>query len=117
MVAAWPSSVPQDALISAFQESWDENVVETKPEHGPPLRRRRSSAGTDSLAIAQHMTAVQITAFEAFYKDDLKSGSLPFTRLHPRKGTTIYCLIGNKPEIAAVRTDLFRVSFPLMVLS
>lgn len=84
MTVAWPGTVPQYAMVSGYQERPERNVVEFRPETGPPLTRRRTSVSSDIISFETLMTLDEYDDLLEFYRYDLKDGSLTFKRKHPR---------------------------------
>lgn len=100
MTTAWPGTVPTAALYedSSYNESGETNVAETKPQVGPPQRRRRSSVPTKLITFSTLMTFTQWDALVTFYETILFDGTDFFTRPHPRTGSTITCTFETRPS-------------------
>ena len=55
-------------------------LVSSQPEGGgPPITRRRYSYAPNTVQFRWKMSRAQVQTFEAFFRDDLKMGSLAFT--------------------------------------
>lgn len=80
---AWPASLPQYVLVDGYGEEPPELLVESPMEAGPATTRRRFTAGESRIACRIAVTGAQKTALETFFKDELKSGAVPFDWVHP----------------------------------
>lgn len=88
MVAAWPGTINQNVLLDGYDEKGeDEGVAKQKPNVGPENRRRRSYIQTKMVTFTQYLTFTEWEALETLYDVTLKTGVLPVTRNHPRKGS------------------------------
>lgn len=82
--SAWPATVPQCPILNGLSEQRQPNIVSFQPDVGPPKARRRSTAVATLTNVIFRMTNDELDAFNTFYEDTLKDGSLPFTWDHPR---------------------------------
>lgn len=48
---------------------------------GPPISRRRTSLDVYQVTVQSKMTPEQRRIFRAFYRDDLRNGTVPFRML------------------------------------
>lgn len=115
MTAAWPSTVPQVATISGFGEKPERNVAEFSPEVGPPMTRRRSGVSTDALQFETTMTFDEWDDLHDFYRDDVKDGTLSFTRKHPRDlgGSDLTFRFISEPSFRAAGPDFGSASISI----
>jgi hypothetical protein len=83
MVAAWPGTVSQYAVVGTYQEEPDRNVSTFQPDRGPPLDHRSTSISSDQIQFSTEMVYATFQTLRDFYRTTLKDGALPFTRKHP----------------------------------
>lgn len=104
MTAAWPGTVPLTADSDAYGEQPERNVVSFTPEVGPPTERPRSTISSDLLSFSKVMTFTQYDTLIAFYRTDLKQGTQPFTRPHPRNvsGPSLTFKFTEVPKFSAL---------------
>lgn len=93
MAEAWPAGVPQRALIEGYNEEDESNEASFKPEVGPALTRRRAVVDTENVNCFIAMTYAQYDTLKTFYRNNLKSGTLLATMLHPRRNVVVYVRI------------------------
>jgi hypothetical protein len=97
------------------------NAVTFKPEVGPTIDRRRSSGGVKTYQVELPPMAPDVyDVFVAFATNTLKDGILPFIWYDPfSRSDRRFKLIQQDPlwTETAVSTDLFTVSFKVMLLS
>jgi hypothetical protein len=77
--SAWPSGLPQNVLISGYQEGVGDGLLEYQPETGPTISRLRTSSSARPLTVNFELTSAQIAILRTFYGTTLLGGSLPFT--------------------------------------
>lgn len=118
MVAAWPSGVSQYADADSYSERPERNVASFQPEIGPPKERRRSSISLDVFRFRTTMPFADYDTLLAFYRSDLKDGTLEFTRKHPRNvsGPDFTFMFTAEPELSAVGPVLGVVTLSLIKL-
>lgn len=83
-MATWPTSLPQYVLEQGYQESLEDQTIETAMDAGPPKVRRRFTTSVRKLTVQVQMDADQAAIFEDFYLNTCAGGSLPFEWVHPR---------------------------------
>lgn len=110
MPAAWPETVPYDAIFGSFKEQPHRNVATFEPDSGVAIERRRSSLHVRSLSFNSLVTRSAKADLDAFYSDTLADGVLPFTRKHPRTGETITCKFTAAPDYTDAAPGKFIVS-------
>lgn len=84
----WPSSLPQYVLEGGYQETLQDQTLETQMEAGPAKIRRRYTKSLRKFQISLLMTSAQANTFESFWQNDCAGGSTPFTWVHPRTRAT-----------------------------
>jgi trans-aconitate methyltransferase len=82
--AVWPVALPSYALEAGYQESLEDQTIETQMDSGPVKVRRRFTTAFRKYQLVIQMDAAQMAIFETFYLDTLQGGSLPFDWVHPR---------------------------------
>lgn len=87
-MVAWPASLPQEPLYEGNQETLANNVQVTQMDVGPPKRRLRTTSGNTGHQYNFMMSVAQLATFRAFWEDDVKFGSIPFTLDHPSTGVS-----------------------------
>jgi hypothetical protein len=80
---AWPNTLPQYFNVAGYSEEPADNTIRTPMETGDIKSRRRFTGQYDIISGAIDMTAAQFETFKAFWRDDLKDGSLTITWVHP----------------------------------
>lgn len=88
MATSWPGNLPAYFSKEGFNESTPDNLLRTEMDVGPPKVRRRQTAAPYQINTQIVMTTAQLADFRTFYMVTLKSGSLPFTKAHPRSGAS-----------------------------
>lgn len=73
----WPASLPVSPDAEGYSETAPFPVIQA-PVDGPALTRRRYTAASTPMTARYLLDEAQLVIFEAFYKTDLKIGSLPF---------------------------------------
>ncbi|MBE9635782.1 hypothetical protein [Salipiger mangrovisoli] len=95
---SWPSSLPFFSGRSAYELSGPTgHILRTQPSVGPAQRRLRTTAASRPFSGAiSYMTLAQLAEFEAFYRDDLRLGSLAFDAVDPLTGEArVYAFAGE----------------------
>lgn len=85
---AWPSNLPDFVLRDGYEEGFKDLVIRTKQDSGATKRRKRFSDGPEPYKFPLEFTSDELDDFRTFYEDDIASGALSFTKLHPRTGVT-----------------------------
>ena len=118
MTAAWPATVPQYAQQPSYSEKPERNAAEFRPEIGPPLSRRRTSISSDVIRFETTMTFDQYDDLLEFYREDLKDGTVSFTRKHPRDtdGPDRVFRFTAEPEFRAAGPDYGVVSLQVRLM-
>lgn len=117
MATAWPGSLPTVSQRDGWEDSVSFGVVAFQPDGGPSITRRRFSYTPDTVRKTWWMTTAQVLTFREFVKDDLKSGSLPFTYTDELLGSSDFKFVpGSEPSISNLGPNLFSVSATLQRL-
>ena len=81
---AWPAGLPQTPRRGAWTGGPQDTRAKFQPDAGPPLTRRRTTADAFTFdATFPNLSNTQRAQFEAFWRDDLVGGSLPFVMRDP----------------------------------
>jgi hypothetical protein len=113
MAVAWPAEVNTRVHINGFTEAMERNVVEFKPEVGPPKQRRRSSISTELLVWPSAYTEAEWLALKEFVRVDLADGTLAFERNDPLTGELDDFIFVEAPKISSVQGPYFFVDLQL----
>lgn len=82
---SWPATLPPP-LAEGYERQLGTNQIRSQPDAGPAKVRRRGTASVDVVAVSLLCTAAQRDAFEAFYRETLKDGTLAFQWADPAGG-------------------------------
>lgn len=118
MADAWPVALPQCFLLG-YSETPGDGLIETQPDIGPPISRRRSSSVTRALSGQMKMTRDQIAALRTFIDTTILGGSLPFEFDDPTStGQTLLVKFakGGLPTWQQVAGGVYQVNISLTVL-
>ena len=80
----FPTSLPQFVQEGGYSEQIQDQTIESQMDTGPAKIRRRFTKSLRRFSMQLMLTQAQVSTFEAFWQDDCKGGSLPFTWVHPR---------------------------------
>lgn len=83
-MTAWPGTLPQLVDQSGYSESPPNILLRSTVDSGPAKSRRRFTSGVRPITCSMILTAAELEILDAFYIDDMASGSLTFTWVHPR---------------------------------
>ncbi len=117
MVDAWPDTLPQCLIIGYSEENGD-GLIETQPDMGPPISRRRTSSYARKLSGQMRMTRAQIAILRTFLNVTLAGGSLPFSFPDPTADGSLLVKFGkgNLPSWQQSTPGTYRVSINLILL-
>ncbi|EBA18404.1 hypothetical protein RSK20926_11814 [Roseobacter sp. SK209-2-6] len=80
----WTTAVEFCPVGDSFWEEPEDAVLRTQTDSGPVKSRRRYTAVPISIRFTlPRMTNAQYAEFQAWFENDVKGGSIPFTALHP----------------------------------
>ena len=96
-VSAWPPEVPQTFLVAGYVSPVPSAAVYSTMDAGSLKSRRRWTAPPREQTGVIPMTAAQLAAFEAWYRENLSSGTQPFSMVHPTSGQTAAWLFAEAP--------------------
>ena len=114
--ATWPLTLPQEPDPGSWTWQAQDNKVSFKPAIGPPIERRRGTAIVRSYdATFSYLTGAQVAIFEAFFDDDLKSGTLHYLWLEPMSGILFKWKI-SQYQFLGIGADLYKLTMKLLRL-
>jgi hypothetical protein len=117
-MAVWPLTLPQYPLLDGFSYQPPNLLVASESDTGPPMVRRRTTAGHAKVQCAWLLTGTQFATFRAFYETELAGGAVPFTMPHPLDETTCNAMFdpASVPTYNALKVDVWRVDAALLIL-
>ena len=118
MTAAWPDTLPPPFRIPGKQEAIPDGRLSTGNDRGPPKFRPGSSALGRPFAASWRMNAAQLDILEAFVRDDLQMGTLPFT-IGAARGDDIWLVQfaqNGLPSWNNIGGDRYNVAASLLVM-
>lgn len=101
---AWPGTLPTPNL-GGYSEQYIDPVIRTQMDSGPTKRRLRYTAVPKQVSVSLTLTNAQVQTLEAFYRDDLGYGSLPFDFENPRPPHDAVEIAFTEPPTVAGGTD------------
>lgn len=94
----WPASLPQQVLVDGYKRSFGVGVVRTPMEIGPAKQRQRFTAVPQPFSAMTEVDRTQLATFQAFWRDTLGQGALPFDWVDPETLAPItFQFIGDQP--------------------
>lgn len=104
--------------MDSFSEGVSDNLLETSPDQGPPISRRRSTSAARPLAGVMTCTAAQIAIFRSFYDTTIMGGALPFEFPDQMQSGSILVKFTKQspPTWRAAGWDSYDLSLNLLVL-
>lgn len=117
MTAIWPLAADAGFEVQGFTETLPNAILRTQMDAGPAKQRRRFSAAPIAIAGSMLLTAAQAALIEAFFRDTLALGALPFEWTHPRTGALRTWRFTEPPQLAAAASGAWwRVTMKLEIL-
>jgi hypothetical protein len=98
-MTAWPGTLPQHFLKDGFKDSEPNLAVLFQTDTGPPLVRRRATAGMRQISGAMKITGAQKVILRQFYQDYCGS-EIDFP--DPDTGATIQIIFMEEPSFEAM---------------
>lgn len=77
------------AMLSGIGDKKMGGKIRTTVDVGPAIQRRRYTATVRKITVPCILTNAERITFEAFYDDDILSGTLAFNWIDPLNGTTV----------------------------
>ena len=74
-MATWPASLPQSPLINGFTRTPQQGTAVYRPDIGPPIIRRRTTASGYEVTVDLLMDRTQLATFKTFFHDTILEGS------------------------------------------
>jgi len=94
----WPEALPDFSLRQGYSEGFRQTVIRSEIKSGATKRRKRFTDSPKTLDIVIPLTGAEVNIFTSFYEEELKDGSLSFTKTHPRLGTEQTFSFKSDPE-------------------
>jgi hypothetical protein len=115
-VPDWPETLPQNLLIDGYGESPPDLLLRSSMEAGPAKVRRRATAGIRPVKGKMVLTGSQVDIFDDFYNNVLLGGSLRFSWVKPRDGTTAVEMRITEKSYVAIEPDEYELTLSLEIL-
>src|SRR5215207_4634326 len=109
----WATDLPCYPIEGTFSETPQDNAVRFRPEVGPPIGRRRSTAVDDVVAITWKFSRAERETFLTFFRTELKNAQLPFNMRHPITSDLNSWVFDSTPELASVSRHAHTVAAQL----
>lgn len=118
MPETWPAGFPQCFELGSDSEGITDGRVSSKPDAGPPLTRRRSSAMADPLSGTMVFTSAQLADLKTFVRTTVLGGSLPFNFPAQSGGGTVLVMFEHDalPSWSRIGGNRYRVRMQLNVM-
>lgn len=116
-IPAWPNTLPQRLLVNGFDESPADALLRSNMEAGPAKQRRRSAAGSRTVNGKLVLTSTELADLLTFFNTTLLNGSLRFSWVEPRDGTTANEMrFTAVPSFTAINGYLYDVTLPMEIM-
>lgn len=119
MVDSWPVGFPQRFNRAGNSGGLGDGLIETQPDIGPPISRRRTTAVVDMLAGSMNFSDSELASLKFFYRTTLLMGSLPFDfpdQTTANTATLVKFQRGKPLTWSEVGPDNYLVQMSLLVL-
>ncbi len=114
MPALWPSTLPAYVLEDGYQETLNDQTVESQTDTGSVKIRRRYTKLIRTFDLTVRMTEAQRATFETFWQTTLAGGSLTFDWVHPAtRAATTFRFRKPPPSYRSVGGTIVEVRFRL----
>lgn len=87
-MTTWPATLPSSPQINSLSGGPEDSVLRTKNDVGPMVMRNRFTGVCYRYQFSLLMTLAQVNILNAFFRDDLGNGALPFDFPDPVFGDT-----------------------------
>ena len=114
----FPATLPQFVLENGYNETIQDQTVESEMDTGPAKIRRRFTKSLRRFSVQMMLTPAQTTTFETFWQNDCKGGSVSFDWVHPRTRAAAVMRFRNPaPQIQTMGSGAANVvSFNLEII-
>jgi hypothetical protein len=109
MSVDWPSTLPCRFVVGVTAAPQD-NAIRFQPDVGDQKVRRRYTGSLVDLSGSLTLSGNQGATFDAFYRDDLADGSLPFRMMDPLTYGTRTFRFAEPPQWTEVRPGVWSIS-------
>jgi hypothetical protein len=119
MTETWPIDLPQSFEVGGYSEGVADNLFETQPDTGPPIRRRRSTSAPRPLGGSMVLTESQLGVFRNFFDVTLLSGAIPFNfpqQISPAIDILVTFTKNSLPTWRPIGGGYWRLNLSLLVL-
>lgn len=117
---SWPLTLPHYPLLNGYQTSGTDTVIRSQPSAGPPLSRRRFTAAVRPVNCSIKVGTLALKdVLDAFFRDDLEDGALPFTWAGLSESTgggTGSFMFAGPPDYQPEGAQRWRISMQLLRL-
>lgn len=103
-MSAWPGDLPQEQFIGTSVQR-ETGMIRTNMDVGPAKTRRRFTACVIRVQCPLVLTNSQKSVFNAFYRDTLQEGTLPFDWSDPLADSLVSYRFVSAPQFRLVRGD------------
>lgn len=116
MTVSWPSTLPSLPTVNGFAWKPQDNRIAFAPDVGPSISRKRSTAAGALATALFTLTAVQVDAFEWWFRKVINDGVDQFLFKHPRtQALELWKFAPGQPyEIAALGNGYYSLTCNLM---
>lgn len=87
-MTTWPVTLPSSPQINSLSGGAVDDILRTKNDAGPPMARNRFTGVVYKYQFSLMVSLAQLEILDAFWRDDIGKGSLPFDFPDPVFGTT-----------------------------
>lgn len=119
MAAVWPIALNDVAFEpGGFAEKWPNLMLRTEMEAGPAKQRRRFTTGPKPIEGSILIRNAEVPTLEAFWRDTLQGGVLPFEWANPRTQALATFRFTAPPELSPQSGGAWwRVALKLEIVS
>lgn len=93
-------------LQDGYGESPPDNVLRWKPDYGPDILRRRSTAASRPLDLRYHLTLAEANVLDTFYITTCLGGTARFNFTHPRTQVVVEARFLTPPDYSSLQHDM-----------
>lgn len=114
MPESWP--LADEVLLDGYDEAFPDLLLRTQMDAPIAKVRRRFTAVAVPLRCAIPASTDDVSTLETFFLTTLSGGSLSFSWVHPRKGTSVTMRFVSPPRPAPLGGDRWSVALDLEIL-
>jgi len=114
MPAIWPTTLPAFTLEDGYNETLNDQTIESQNDTGNAKIRRRYTKLIQTFDVTLQMTQAQRDTFLTFWQTTLAGGSLTFDWVHPlTRSATTFRFRKPPPAFSSVGGALVRCRFKI----